>query len=91
MRLTIDREGSKIIMRDEDTKEIAILDSQEQAVSNFASWIYAGHLSGKPTEKKDNCQYGEIKLEKIHTHSTLIKGRYRERHSEPKITTKRKK
>jgi len=55
MRLTIDREGNKTVMRDEDTKEIAILESKEQAVSNFASWIYARHLSGKPTEKKDNC------------------------------------
>ena len=52
MRLTIDREGNKTVMRDEATGEIAILDNQEQAVSNFASWIYAGHLSGKPTATK---------------------------------------
>jgi len=46
MRLTIDREGNKTVMRDEATGETAILDTQEQAVSNFASWIYAGRLSG---------------------------------------------
>lgn len=54
-RLIIDREGNKTVMRDEETGETAILDSQEQALSNFASWIYAGHLSGKPTATKDNC------------------------------------
>lgn len=45
--LTIHREGNKTVMIDDSTKEMAILDSQEQAVSNFASWIYAGRLSGK--------------------------------------------
>ncbi len=47
MRLTIEMQGSNIVMIDESTKETAILDNKEQAVSNFASWIYAGHLSGK--------------------------------------------
>jgi hypothetical protein len=44
--LTIYREGNKIVIIDNSTKEMAMLDSKEQAVSNFASWIYAGHLSG---------------------------------------------
>ncbi len=45
-KLTIERQGSNIVMRDEETKETAILDNQESAVSNFTSWIYARHLSG---------------------------------------------
>ena len=45
-RLTIEMQGSNIVIIDESTKETAILDSKERAVSNFASWIYAGHLSG---------------------------------------------
>lgn len=53
-KLIIERQGNKYVMIDESTKETAILDNKEQAVSNFASWIYAGHLSGKPT-KKDDC------------------------------------
>ena len=46
LTITIDREGNKTVMRDEATGETAVLDTQEQAVSNFASWIYAGRLSG---------------------------------------------
>ena len=48
-RLTIEMQGSKIVMIDESTKETAILDNKEQAVTNFVSWIYAGHLSGTNT------------------------------------------
>lgn len=47
--LTIYREGSNTVMRDDATKETAILETQEQAVSNFASWILTGKLSGIPT------------------------------------------
>jgi hypothetical protein len=62
MRLTIERQGSKIVMIDDATKQTAILETKEQAVSNFVSWVYAGHLSGKPTATKDN------------THSTSNRG-----------------
>jgi len=78
--LTIYRERNQTVMRDEATKETAILDSQEQAVSNFASWIYAGHLSGKPIDKKDdNRDFSQFVKEWVqignnHTQSTSNRG-----------------
>jgi hypothetical protein len=80
MKLTIERQGSKIVMIDETTRETAILDSQEQAVSNFASWIYTGHLSGKPTAAKDNIDFSQFVKDWVsiegdhHTHSTSDRG-----------------
>jgi hypothetical protein len=50
-KLIVHRQADKIIMQDEATGETAILDSQEQALTNFASWIYAGRLSGSKEVK----------------------------------------
>lgn len=57
-KLTVHKQGGKIVMQDLTTGETAILDTQEQALTNFASWLYAGKLSGKTTitePQRENC------------------------------------
>lgn len=53
-KLTVHKQNGKIVMQDEQTGETAILESQQEAVTNFASWLYARKLSGKTIVTDEN-------------------------------------